>query len=202
MPAIEQRQAVALADLQQAAKLIGGRVTQRAYTRVMTGGTPARTIARLWPGGWREALREAGLVTVVHTDALMLTQLARAVQDNGGSPLTAREINARDDLPSASLYLLRFGSLNDAHIAAGAPAGDDLASSERIIADGLKLAELLGRLPTWQDWRCARAGGRPLASEWQVWRRFGGRQGAWRMFHYHLLETAGERGVRLPVSVG
>jgi len=202
MHATRQRQAVALADLRRASTMIDGRVTQAAYKRVMTAGTPARTIAELWPGGWREALREAGLATVNHTDARMLSQLARAVRDNGGRPLTARQINSRDDLPSASLYLLRFGSLHDAHSAAGVPAGDDHASTEQIVADGVELARLLGRFPTWQDWRCARAGGRPLASEWQVWRRFGGRQGAWRMFHYHLLEAASEREAQLPVSLG
>jgi len=53
----------------------------------------------------------------------------------------------------------------------------------------LKLAEQLGHLPTWPEWEQASKDNPQLPSQWQVYRRFGGTDGAWKMFHYLLLEA-------------
>ena len=48
--------------------------------------------------------------------------------------------------------------------------------------DGVRLAKRLRRLPSFDDWARARRRDPELASEWQVYRLFGGRKGAWAAF--------------------
>ena len=52
----------------------------------------------------------------------------------------------------------------------------------RAVEEGVRLATRLRRLPTFEDWARERASNRQLPSEWQVYRLFGGRTGAWAAF--------------------
>jgi hypothetical protein len=196
-----QRQAVAA--LKQSAADRGATPTQAQYARdaaAIEGAPTVRQLSNLWPGGWREALRVAGLHRQAYDDRQMLDLLAGAAKAAGRMP-TARQINADSNLPSASLYLQRFGSLDNARekagIAAPSASAHSANSTEQMIEDGLTLAQALGRLPGWRDWADARTAQLSLASEWQVYRRFGGGEGAWRLFQYYLLEAAADRGLTI-----
>ena len=64
------------------------------------------------------------------------------------------------------------------------------------LEQGLKLAHKLKRLPKFSDWADARREDEALMTEWQIYRMFKGRRGAWSTFQYlireRLLETGAE----------
>jgi hypothetical protein len=57
------------------------------------------------------------------------------------------------------------------------------------------MAKQLGRLPKFSDWRDARRSDRSLLTEWQVYRMFDARRGAWSTFQYLVRERLREEGV-------
>jgi hypothetical protein len=66
---------------------------------------------------------------------------------------------------------------------------------ERAIAQGAALARRLGRLPKFGDWQEARRADPELLTEWQVYRMFEARRGAWATFQYLVRERLLEDGV-------
>lgn len=148
-------------------------------------------------GGWNEAKRRVGLAVRRHaTDEEMLEGL-RALGERLGHAPSAREINAAEGLPSAALYVQRFGSLSAAHQRAGFVPAAQRTSAAFMVQCGLALAQQLGHLPSWSEWEAAREADPEIPSQWQVYRRFGGGEGAWRLFTYYLLEAAAEHGLQL-----
>jgi hypothetical protein len=97
-------------------------------------------------------------------------------------------------MPSASLYWHTFGSL----AAALREAGFDVTLAEerleRAISQGTILARQLGRLPKFGDWREARLADESLLTEWQVYRLFEARRGAWATFQYLVRERLLDEG--------
>ena len=85
-------------------------------------------------------------------------------------------------MPSKSLYWQTFGSFRSALRAAGFDVPRTNERSERAVEEGVRLATRLRRLPTFEDWARERASNPQLPSEWQVYRLFGGRKGAWAAF--------------------
>jgi hypothetical protein len=59
------------------------------------------------------------------------------------------------------------------------------------------LARRLGRLPKFADWTQARKRDGSLMSEWQVYRLFEGRRGAWATFQFLIRERLLEGGVEV-----
>jgi hypothetical protein len=55
----------------------------------------------------------------------------------------------------------------------------------------------LGRLPKFADWAQARKRDGSLMSEWQVYRLFEGRRGAWATFQFLIRERLLEAGVEV-----
>jgi hypothetical protein len=100
-------------------------------------------------------------------------------------------------VPSKSLYWHTFGSLTNALREAGfdVPVGEERL--ERAIEQGEVLAQRLGRLPRFVDWAEARRADAQLLSEWQVYRMFEARRGAWSMFQFLVRERLLERGIRV-----
>ena len=98
-------------------------------------------------------------------------------------------------MPSKSLYWHTFGSLTQALREAGfdVPVGEERL--ERALEQGEELARRLGRLPKFQDWADARREDESLMTEWQVYRMFQGRRGAWAAFQFLLRERLLESGV-------
>ena len=112
-----------------------------------------------------------------------------------GRPPTARDIDEhKGRLPSKSLYWHTFGSLTTALREAGfdVPVGEERL--ERAVDQGVALAERLGRLPKFADWSEARKEDDSLLTEWQVYRMFDARRGAWSTFQFLVRQRLVEHG--------
>jgi hypothetical protein len=146
-------------------------------------------------GSWNAAKREAGLVPRRFATREELLLLLRELGDRLGRVPTARDIEAsRGTMPSKSLYWHTFGSLAAALREAGfdVPVGEERL--ERAIEQGAELSRKLGRLPKFADWAEARKTDDRLLTEWQVYRMFDARRGAWSTFQYLIRERLLERG--------
>jgi hypothetical protein len=61
----------------------------------------------------------------------------------------------------------------------------------------VELARKLGRLPKFADWAAARRKDDGLLTEWQVYRMFDARRGAWSTFQFLIKERLDDEGVRV-----
>ncbi len=75
------------------------------------------------------------------------------------------------------------------------PVGEERL--ERAVDQGTELARTLGRLPKFADWAEARKQDAQLLTEWQVYRMFDARRGAWSTFQFLVRERLDEQGVRV-----
>jgi hypothetical protein len=100
-------------------------------------------------------------------------------------------------MPSKSLYWHTFGSLSEALREAGfdVPVGEERL--ERAVEQGVKLARRLKRLPKFADWAAARRKDKAMMTEWQVYRMFDARRGAWSTFQFLIKERLGDEGVKV-----
>src|SRR2546430_15313304 len=103
-------------------------------------------------------------------------------------------------MPSKSLYWHTFGSLSTALREAGfdVPVGEE--KLERAIEQGVKLARKLKRLPKFSDWAEARRQDEALMTEWQIYRMFQGRRGAWSTLQFLIPERLLEGGPEKPAG--
>jgi Homing endonuclease associated repeat len=142
-------------------------------------------------GTWNGAKRRAGLVPRrFATDAELLSQLRDLGVELGRVP-TGRDLDERRArLPSKSLYWHRFGSLSNALREAGFDVPRRGERRERALQQGVDVAHALGRVPTFADWRRARASQPELLSEWQVYRLFAQGRGGWGAFRAAVSEAS------------
>ena len=186
-----------LEELRESAERIGRSPTIKEFTR--DGGTrvhPQTVIEHF--GSWNRAKRMAGLVPRRFATKEELLQQLRELGSRLGRVPTAKDIDAsRGRMPSKSLYWHTFGSLANALREAGydVPVGEERL--ERAIAQGCELAGRLGHLPKFAEWREARRGDAALLTEWQVYRMFEARQGAWSTFQYLARERLRGEGVEV-----
>ncbi|HKD34098.1 MAG TPA: hypothetical protein VKB73_11655 [Gaiellaceae bacterium] len=149
-------------------------------------------------GSWNEAKRKAGLVPRRFATREELLELLRGLGQELGRIPTARDIEEhRGRMPSKSLYWHTFGSLANALREAGfdVPVGEE--KLERALDQGVKLARRLKRLPKFADWAEARREDESLMTEWQIYRMFQGRRGAWSTFQFLIRERLLEAGVKV-----
>ncbi len=147
-------------------------------------------------GSWNKAKRSAGLVPRRFATREELLGLLEELGRRIGRVPTAKDVDAnRAWMPSKSLYWHTFGSLTNALREAGfdVPVGEERL--ERAIAQGAKLAIRLGRLPKFTEWAEARRSDPSLLTEWQVYRMFDARRGAWSTFQYLVRQRLREDGV-------
>jgi hypothetical protein len=147
-------------------------------------------------GSWNEAKRKAGLVPRRFATRQELLDLLKSLGEELGRVPTARDIEEhRGRMPSKSLYWHTFGSLANALREAGfdVPVGEERL--ERALDQGVELARKLKRLPKFADWADARRGDESLMTEWQIYRMFEGRRGAWSTFQFLIREKLVETGV-------
>jgi hypothetical protein len=97
-------------------------------------------------------------------------------------------------MPSASLYWHTFGSFATALREAGFDVAVGEERLERAIAQGRDLALVLERLPKFGDWQAARRADPSMLTEWQVYRMFESRRGAWATFQFLIRERLLEEG--------
>jgi Homing endonuclease associated repeat len=146
-------------------------------------------------GSWNAAKRKAGLVPRRFATREELVRLLRELGETLGRTPTSRDLDEhRGSMPSKSLYWHTFGSLTNALREAGfdVPVGEERL--ERAVDQGSGLALELGHLPRFQDWSAARKQDDSLLTEWQVYRMFDVRRGAWSTFQYLIRERLLEEG--------
>ncbi len=149
-------------------------------------------------GSWNAAKREAGLVPRRFATREELLGLLRELGERLGRVPTAKDIEAnRGLMPSKSLYWHTFGSLSTALREAGFDVAVGEERLERAIEQGAELAVELRRLPKFADWAAARRHDTRLLTEWQVYRMFEARRGAWSTFQFLIRERLQQAGVEV-----
>ena len=184
-----------LAELRASAGRLGRSPTMREFAADAETTVHPQTVIEHF-GSWNAAKRAAGLVPRRFATREELLGLLRALGEELGRPPTARDIDERKGrLPSKSLYWHTFGSLANALREAGfdVPVGEERL--ERAVEQGTELARTLGRLPKFADWAQARRQDDRLLTEWQVYRMFDARRGAWSTFQFLVRERLDEQGV-------
>jgi hypothetical protein len=177
-----------LAELSACAERLGRSPTMREFAADPETNVHPQTVIEHF-GSWNKAKRKAGLVPRrFATREELLDQLRELGEEIGRIP-TARDIEEhRGRMPSKSLYWHTFGSLANALREAGfdVPVGEE--KLERALEQGMELARELGRLPKFADWAEARKADETLLTEWQIYRMFEGRTGAWSTFQFLIRE--------------
>jgi len=149
-------------------------------------------------GSWNRAKREAGLLPRRFATREELLGVLRDLGEELGRIPTVKDLDARRGaMPSKSLYWHTFGSLSGALREAGfdVPVGEERL--ERAVDQGVELARRLLRLPKFADWAAARKQDEGLLTEWQVYRMFDARRGAWSTFQFLIKERLEEEGVEV-----
>jgi Homing endonuclease associated repeat len=184
-----------LAELKACAQRLGRSPTMREFAADAKTRVHPQTVIEHF-GSWNEAKRRAGLVPRRFATREELLALLRALGERLGRTPTAKDLDAsRRSMPSKSLYWHTFGSLTNALREAGfdVPVGEERL--ERAVDQGAVLARSLGRLPKFADWGDARRNDAALLTEWQVYRMFDARRGAWSTFQFLIRERLREQGV-------
>jgi hypothetical protein len=184
-----------LDELRACAERLGRSPTMREFAADPETGVHPQTVIEHF-GSWNAAKREAGLVPRRFATRDELLALLRALGEELGRVPTARDLDQRKGrMPSKSLYWHTFGSLTSALREAGfdVPVGEERL--ERAVEQGVQLARELGRLPKFADWGAARRRDPELLTEWQVYRMFEARRGAWSTFQFLIAERLREQNV-------
>jgi hypothetical protein len=184
-----------LAELRDSAERLGRSPTMREFAADPETTVHPQTVIEHF-GSWNAAKREAGLVPRRFATREELVGLLRELGDDLGRTPTAKDLDERrGSMPSKSLYWHTFGSLSEALREAGfdVPVGEERL--ERAVEQGVKLARRLKRLPKFADWAAARRKDDSMMTEWQVYRMFDARRGAWSTFQYLIKERLDDEGV-------
>ena len=186
-----------LGQLESCAERLGRSPTMREFAEDPETTIHPQTVIERF-GSWNRAKRAAGLVPRRFATKEELLRCLRELGEKLGRTPTAKDVDAnRGIVPSKSLYWHTFGSLTNALREAGfdVPVGEERL--ERAIEQGEALAERLGRLPRFVDWAEARRADPQLLSEWQVYRMFDARRGAWSTFQFLVRDRLLERGIHV-----
>ena len=173
-----------LAELAAAAERLGRTPTIREFAADPETDVHPQTVIEHF-GSWNNATRAAGLVPRRFATRPELVRLLRDLGEELGRVPTAKDLDAhRGTMPSKSLYWHTFGSLTTALREAGFDVAVGEERLERAIDQGVGLAVELGRLPKFADWAEARRHDTRMLTEWQVYRMFDARRGAWSTFQF------------------
>jgi hypothetical protein len=184
-----------LAELKACADRLGRSPTMREFAEDAGTSVHPQTVIEHF-GSWNRAKRLAGLVPRRFATREELLGLLKELGEELGRIPTARDIDEnRGRMPSKSLYWHTFGSLTNALREAGfdVPVGEERL--ERALEQAVKLSKRLKRLPKFADWAEARKQDPSLLTEWQIYRMFDARRGAWSTFQFLVRERLLEAGV-------
>ena len=193
-----------LAELQASAGRLGRSPTMKEFAADPGSHVHPQTVIEHF-GTWNAAKRAAGLMPRRFATREELVERLRALGAELGRTPTAEDIKQRRGrMPSASLYWRTFGSLSTALREAGFDVAVGEERLERAIAQGCALSRSIGRLPKFGDWQAARHADASMLTEWQVYRMFESRRGAWATFQFLIRERLLEDGVTVAAdgSVG
>ena len=186
-----------LDELRESAGRLGRSPTMREFADEPGTTVHPQTVIEHF-GSWNAAKRAAGLVPRRFATRDELLGLLRELGAELGRPPTARDIDDhKGRLPSKSLYWHTFGSLANALREAGYDVAIGEERLERAVEQGSALAQLLGRLPKFADWTDARKATPEMLTEWQVYRMFDSRRGAWATFQFLVSKRLAEQGVEV-----
>ena len=150
-------------------------------------------------GTWNAAKRAAGLVPRRFATREELLDVLRALGEELGRTPTARDLDERRGrIPSKSLYWHTFGSLSAALREAGLRrrgGGGEARARARAGGGGWRVE--LGRLPKFADWAALRKERPEMLTEWQVYRMFDSRRGAWATFQFLIRKRLLEEGTEV-----
>jgi hypothetical protein len=183
-----------LDELRYSAKRLERSPTMKEFAADPAARVHPQTVVEHF-GTWNAAKRAAGLMPRrFATRVELLAQLKRLGQELGRVP-TARDLDThRTTMPSKSLYWHTFGSLTTALREAGFDVELGEERLERALSEGAALSRALGRLPKFADWSAARRSDPTMLTEWQVYRLFESRRGAWGTFQYLVRRRLLEEG--------
>lgn len=186
-----------LAELKECAGRIGKSPTMREFEADPETTVHPQTVIEHF-GSWNAAKRQAGLVPRRFASREELLMLLKRLGEEVGRVPTAKDIEARKGtMPSKSLYWHTFGSLNNALKEAGFDVAVGEERLERAIEQGVFLAIRTGRLPKFSDWAAARKTDMNMLTEWQVYRMFDARRGAWSTFQFLIRERLATKGITI-----
>src|SRR5512133_2668239 len=186
-----------LAELRASAERLGRSPPMRGFASDPETSVHPQTVIEHF-GSWNAAKREAGLVPRRFATREELVGVLRELGEELGRIPTAKDIDERrGSMPSKSLYWHTFGSLSSALREAGfdVPVGEERL--ERAVDQGVALAHRLDRLPKFADWAEARRADDSMLTEWQVYRMFAARRGAWSTFQFLIRERLVEEGLEV-----
>jgi hypothetical protein len=181
-------------QLRDCARRLGRSPSMREFSADPESTVHPQTVIEHF-GSWNAAKRAAGLVPRRFATREELLRLLRELGETLGRTPSARDLDDhRGSMPSKSLYWHTFGSLTNALREAGfdVPVGEERL--ERAVDQGSELALELGHLPKFQEWSAARRQDDSLLTEWQVYRMFDVRRGAWSTFQFLIRERLFEEG--------
>ena len=186
-----------LGELTQCAERLGRSPTMREFSSDPKTTVHPQTVIEHF-GSWNRAKRRAGLVPRRFATREELLALLKDLGKELGRVPTSRDIDEhRGKLPSKSLYWHTFGSLTNALREAGfdVPVGEERL--ERALEQAVRLAKKLRRLPRFADWTEARKKDDSMLTEWQIYRMFDARRGAWSTFQFLVRERLRESGIEV-----
>jgi hypothetical protein len=177
-----------VAELQLCADRLGRSPTMKEFAADEGTRVHPQTVVEHF-GTWNAAKRAAGLVPRRFATREELLDVLRRLGAELGRVPTASDLDGQHGrMPSKSLYWHTFGSLANALQEAGFEVVVGEARLERAIEQGAALARRLGRLPKFADWTVARRDEPGMLTEWQVYRMFEPRRGAWSTFQFLVCE--------------
>ena len=184
-----------LEELRASAERLGRSPTMKEFAADEGAKVHPQTVIEHF-GTWNAAKRAAGLVPRRFVTREELVAVLKQLGDELGRPPTARDLDARrGSMPSKSLYWHTFGSLSSALAEAGFDVAVGEERLERAIAQGAELARRIRRLPKFADWVEARKSAtEPMLTEWQVYRLFDARRGAWAAFQFLVRQRLRDEG--------
>jgi len=186
-----------LDELRASAERLGRSPTMKEFGADEQSHVHPQTVIEHF-GTWNAAKRAAGLMPRRFATRQELVDQLRRLGDELGRTPTAEDIKRRrGTMPSASLYWHTFGSLSTALREAGFDVAVGEERLERAIDQGAALSRAIGRLPRFGDWQAARQEDPSMLTEWQVYRMFESRRGAWATFQFLIRERLLEEGVRV-----
>ena len=184
-----------LSELRACAERLGRSPTMREFAADARVTVHPQTVIGHF-GSWNTAKRRAGLVPRRYATRDELLDQLRALGEALGRVPTARDLEEhKGRVASKSLYWHTFGSLSVALREAGFDLPDGEERLARAIEQGAFLALRAGRLPKFSDWAEARKSDPSMLTEWQVYRMFDARRGAWSTFQFLIRERLGEQRV-------
>jgi hypothetical protein len=183
-----------LGELRESAERLGRSPTMKEFAADPEARVHPQTVIEHF-GTWNAAKRAAGLMPRRFATREELVSELRRLGDELGRTPTARDLDERrGTIPSKSLYWHTFGSLALALREAGFDVAVGEERLERAVTQGATLARRLGRLPKFGDWNEARRADSSMLTEWQVYRMFESRRGAWATFQFLVRERLVEEG--------